>query len=114
MGVRRSFRLVAENLIYGYIEMIWVEDMLRVEALTGEITQNRIEDDEDNIGGNSYGSLYMRSEMTDYDSDDSEFGSSDESKGLVDEEYDMEDDNTLFELNVDRGVEEASASVNHT
>ncbi|GAA0146863.1 hypothetical protein LIER_36397 [Lithospermum erythrorhizon] len=87
------------NEVDVFVQHANLEDMLRAEVAIGKIRQDMIKDDEDDV---------------DYDSDDSEFGSSDESEGLVDEEYDMEDDDTLFELNVDHGVEEASALVNHT
>ncbi|GAA0146584.1 hypothetical protein LIER_06503 [Lithospermum erythrorhizon] len=44
-----------------------------------------------------------------------DYGSSNESsKGFVDEEYNMEDDDTLFEMNVDDGAEEDGLSFNHT
>ncbi|KAG9136230.1 hypothetical protein Leryth_003822 [Lithospermum erythrorhizon] len=127
-------RGVGDNPVYGllqffkkgnqvdiYVEHNDLDAMLRAEAAGGEIRQDFIEDVEDDVDDNmnSCGSVFVRADRGDeFDissgSDDSEFRSSDESEGLLDEEYDMDDDDTLFDLNVDHGLENDGIITTHT
>ncbi|GAA0164332.1 hypothetical protein LIER_19995 [Lithospermum erythrorhizon] len=90
-----------------------LENMLRAEAANGEIRQDNVGDEEeeqDSVGLSrcSLGFAYLERSDS-YNGDDSD--SVDESEGLVNDEYRM-DDNVLFEMNVDEGAEE-SHSFNH-
>ncbi|GAA0155395.1 hypothetical protein LIER_13135 [Lithospermum erythrorhizon] len=92
--------------------------MWRTKAAAGEIRQDNVgEEEEDNElgeargGSSSFGSMYMN--FFDGSSSNSDDGSSNESEGFVDEEYDMEDDDTLFDMNIDQRVKEDEASFSH-
>ncbi|KAG9152820.1 hypothetical protein Leryth_017644 [Lithospermum erythrorhizon] len=85
------------NQVDIYVEHNDLDAMLRAEAAGGEIRQDFIEDVEDDVDG------------------DSEFKIIDESRGgFLDEEYDMDDDDTLFDLNVDHGLENDGIISTHT
>ncbi|GAA0148496.1 hypothetical protein LIER_07920 [Lithospermum erythrorhizon] len=82
------------NQVDIYVEHNDLDAMLRAEAAGGKIRQDFIEDVEDDVDDNmnSCGSVFVRADRGDkFDinsgSDDSEFRSSDESEGLLDEEW---------------------------
>ncbi|GAA0168466.1 hypothetical protein LIER_23178 [Lithospermum erythrorhizon] len=88
--------------------MVTLDEMLRAEVVGREIRQDTIRDEEENanevretrIRSSFFGSLYMQ--FFGGSSCDSDDGSGTKSEGFVDEEYDMEDDDTLFEQFVDQ------------
>ncbi|GAA0169466.1 hypothetical protein LIER_23949 [Lithospermum erythrorhizon] len=101
-----------------FVEHGDLDEMLRAEAAAGEIRKYNVGDEEEDNelgeargGSSSFRSMYMNfSNRSILDSGD---GSSNESEGFVDEEYDMEDDDTLFDMNINQGVEEDGASFSH-
>ncbi|GAA0151057.1 hypothetical protein LIER_37223 [Lithospermum erythrorhizon] len=89
--------------------------MLRPEAEAGEIRQDFIEEKYDNVldDSTSLGTVYMPRQV-DVSNGFSDHSESDEYKGFVDEDYTMEDYDTLYDLNIDQGVKEDRSAFNHT
>ncbi|GAA0151750.1 hypothetical protein LIER_37347 [Lithospermum erythrorhizon] len=93
-------------------------DMLRVEAANGEIRQDGvgdIEEDEMNIlDSTSMGFVYRVGVEGDGiegdDSDDSEY----DCNGLVNEDYIMDEDDIMFDINVDKDAEIDGTTFNHS
>ncbi|GAA0145013.1 hypothetical protein LIER_05308 [Lithospermum erythrorhizon] len=83
------------------------------EAAAGEIRHGDL-DDMGEIRMDSYGSVYLNPVDSGDDLGDNSCSDSEESDvGFVDEEYDMADDDTLFDRNVDEDVDE-SDPLSHT
>ncbi|GAA0148622.1 hypothetical protein LIER_36763 [Lithospermum erythrorhizon] len=103
----KKFFFKKGNQVDIYVEHNDLNAMLRPEAAGGEIRQDFIEDVEDDVDDNmnSCGSVLLRADRGD------EF---DISKGLLDEEYDMDGDDTLFDLNVDHDLENDGIITIHT
>ncbi|KAG9139439.1 hypothetical protein Leryth_021587, partial [Lithospermum erythrorhizon] len=101
------------NEVEIYVQHGDLDDMLRAEAAAGEIRHGDL-DDMGEIRMDSYGSVYLNPVDSGDDLGDSSCSDSEGSDvGFVDEEYDMADDDTLFDRNVDEDVDE-SGPLSHT
>ncbi|GAA0173928.1 hypothetical protein LIER_27429 [Lithospermum erythrorhizon] len=111
-----------ENLYKGcrflklFVQHADLDSMLREEAINGEIRQDVVDDEDVGFESRNLGTIFMaRNErmLVDYDSLSDGSSGSDDDDVLVDDEYDMEEDDALFDLHVDEGAEEGKASFNH-